>query len=548
MSQDLKFAIGGVVNTPQGPIYIITGMRPPVECECARVLREKAEEQLRLQRAPKMPPTGRIKYEITGVKGMPDGEENVFILSQALNVDDCECMKLFNKFEEAHTSCFKIYEDFLNQIQDSLKEYNTEMEGPKGDAVENIEEVDEDEFVDEEYKPSDEQDYMFDEEPVIESALEPVIEPVIEEVKDEVKITCQPMESSSEESIEVDCTCKEGFTGFESDETVITEEYSVSSSGSSIEAVDALQLKFTESGKIDTSLSDPEIEDATTTDPKADKSKDKVKGGDGKIDKTDKTKVEKSGGEKSDKSTLNKPDADDSKRNSIKTDKEAKEPKQGGTGGSKELKRFLILEKIPSEEKEQQEILEVLKSLQGHYMKILDCTVTLLSLKTFTKKMLPTLVEDGFPLAKLPDIHKLPHFKLWMQMRCGKFWRQKDRKWYEEFSKIHWCHTDVCYREVARPDLGISKRKAKLMTWKDASFVKSIVADKVGMYYRLVKQQTIEMAREFFPISFDYEFPNKTYRDVFFAYAPAKEEDVLAFRIVKPHEARTNLKKFPCYP
>lgn len=35
-----------------------------------------------------------------------------------------------------------------------------------------------------------------------------------------------------------------------------------------------------------------------------------------------------------------------------------------------------------------------------------------------TQQVLGGLAMDGFPLAKLPDAHLLPHFKLWWRWRC----------------------------------------------------------------------------------------------------------------------------------
>lgn len=49
-----------------GPVYVITGLRPPVECECAKAEKEKAEEEALERQRAKPPNTGRIKYEIKG--------------------------------------------------------------------------------------------------------------------------------------------------------------------------------------------------------------------------------------------------------------------------------------------------------------------------------------------------------------------------------------------------------------------------------------------------------------------------------------------------
>ena len=43
------------------------------------------------------------------------------------------------------------------------------------------------------------------------------------------------------------------------------------------------------------------------------------------------------------------------------------------------------------------------------------------------QRALRVMAEDGYPLAQLPDVHKLPHFKLWMEWRSGKYWTVKDR-------------------------------------------------------------------------------------------------------------------------
>lgn len=120
-SQTLKFSIGGVVSGPNGPVYVITGMRRPVECECAKAARRKEEEEQQSRQMARMPPTGRIKYQITGVRNTPTG--NVFIISQALAVDDCECVKLYDTFSQAHRACLDIYESYLKQTNEALEEY-----------------------------------------------------------------------------------------------------------------------------------------------------------------------------------------------------------------------------------------------------------------------------------------------------------------------------------------------------------------------------------------------------------------------------------------
>lgn len=41
-------------------------MRPPIECECGKVLREKEEMEAHEKIRAILPNTGRIKYEIAG--------------------------------------------------------------------------------------------------------------------------------------------------------------------------------------------------------------------------------------------------------------------------------------------------------------------------------------------------------------------------------------------------------------------------------------------------------------------------------------------------
>ncbi|CAH2016358.1 unnamed protein product [Acanthoscelides obtectus] len=96
MSIQNKYAIGGVVQTARGPMYMVTGIRPPIQCACAEMLRKQEEEKEARKRMPEPPPAGRIKYHIQGVRQMKCGQ-SVYILSQALPVEPCPCEELFNR-------------------------------------------------------------------------------------------------------------------------------------------------------------------------------------------------------------------------------------------------------------------------------------------------------------------------------------------------------------------------------------------------------------------------------------------------------------------
>ncbi|XP_031352185.1 uncharacterized protein LOC116177359 [Photinus pyralis] len=175
-----------------------------------------------------------------------------------------------------------------------------------------------------------------------------------------------------------------------------------------------------------------------------------------------------------------------------------------------DLYRFIILNKMPSNYDDQMNIL---------------------------KTALRIMADDGFPLAKLPDSWSLPIFRLWMDMRCRRYWTQEDRLTFYEESMRHWNHLIYCDRSItAGARLDMSTQKARQYTWAHAYSVRKIAATKENIYYRQVKQVAINEAREFFPSTFSYELPTPNFRDCFFAYAPAKEDDCTYFRPWFSHE------------
>jgi hypothetical protein len=125
--QNHKFIIGGVVNTRQGPVYVISGMRPPLDCICAKKARAEEEEKRREAMMPHVPP-GRVMYGICGVKETPQG--NVYILNSALPIEDCQCMGVYQQFREEHAACIKLYEDYLALMKDEYNEFMNEMLPP----------------------------------------------------------------------------------------------------------------------------------------------------------------------------------------------------------------------------------------------------------------------------------------------------------------------------------------------------------------------------------------------------------------------------------
>lgn len=169
-------------------------------------------------------------------------------------------------------------------------------------------------------------------------------------------------------------------------------------------------------------------------------------------------------------------------------------------GNGTKLKRFAILRKIPRDIRAQRAIL---------------------------KTVLAGMAADGYPLAKLPDSHKLPHFKLWMELRSGRKWTQEDRKYYENFSIFAWMHTYLCYHTVSIPRVKLKPDIRAKITWNSAERCRDLIDIEKNKFHRKIKQQLINKTREFFPTLFTYEFPNRQFRNCYFAYLPNKEEDAI---------------------
>lgn len=129
----IKYALSGVTYTDEGPIYQISGLRPPIQCICGQLLEEEAQLREELRRQPKMSPTGRIKYGISGIK--ETSEENFYIITQALESDKCDCEQLYEEFMMEHGNCWEAYQHFLERKDIEKTEYIKEQSVSEGNEV-----------------------------------------------------------------------------------------------------------------------------------------------------------------------------------------------------------------------------------------------------------------------------------------------------------------------------------------------------------------------------------------------------------------------------
>lgn len=109
-------------------------------------------------------------------------------------------------------------------------------------------------------------------------------------------------------------------------------------------------------------------------------------------------------------------------------------------------------------------------------------------------------------------------------------------------------HTRRCQRKVLSKivDLHIPLEVAENMTYSTVFSTQRRVREKLALFYRRLRQNTVEDGREFFPTMFTYEFPTPAFRDCYFAYTPAKEEEVHPLRIWKAHEYKHMSEKESC--
>ncbi|KAL1494747.1 hypothetical protein ABEB36_010294 [Hypothenemus hampei] len=414
-----KYCISGVCYTPLGPKYVISSVRPPVECECGKALREKKEmEEYEKQRA-KLPNTGRIKYEITGVKAMP--EKNVYILSAVRPTAPCKCENLLSKFENAHRTCMTEFEQYLRQAKEEMKLFeNDKLEDKKSET--NL-------IINSDLHLENEGEYAI------------------------------PNEINQKISNEVETP----FTEAQVEELHIVPE--LSSNGEVNNAVESTSELSSNS--------------------------------------------------------------EDSECGSCHVDNPA------------QVIAIIIPQDKPLPEVFVNKRFAIFKTLANNQRIMMETL----------KHILKGMAEDGFPLAKLPQVYKLPIFKLWINMRCKMFWTHTDKVKSYVKSTIFWRHNDFCYNLPVPPRMPYSHVKAQTMTWKNSKSVRKVADEKSKKFYRELKQATIESGREFFATTFAYEFPFHTWRDCAFAYLPTKEQDLFPFKIIQPHDAKyvPDNKRLDCY-
>lgn len=120
-----KFIISGVVNRPnKSPVFIISGIKPKKECPCIENFRNQQAEIERLKRMPKK--LFGLEYVISGVKETPEG--NVFIVSGVHNGKKCKCLQLYNTFMKKHGACLKLTELYEEKVKMDLEEHMSEFD------------------------------------------------------------------------------------------------------------------------------------------------------------------------------------------------------------------------------------------------------------------------------------------------------------------------------------------------------------------------------------------------------------------------------------
>lgn len=103
------------------------------------------------------------------------------------------------------------------------------------------------------------------------------------------------------------------------------------------------------------------------------------------------------------------------------------------------------------------------------------------------------MAEDGFPLAKLPQVEKLPIIKLWLEMRIGRYWTYTDKAKSVTQSKTWWKHTDVCYNQSKPTRMPYTNAKARTMTWRSAKQIRKVAAQQTDEFYRLTLNSFVLM-------------------------------------------------------
>lgn len=151
-----KFIIGGVVNRPnQPPVFIISGIIPKRECYwCAQLLKAEEAEKERLARMPKK--LLGLRYLISGVTETPEG--NVYVISGVQDKKQCKCLHLYHTFMKKHGKCFKLVEAYSEKMAEDLEEHMSELaECDEGEYERQIEFTGEEEESQTEYREENNQ-------------------------------------------------------------------------------------------------------------------------------------------------------------------------------------------------------------------------------------------------------------------------------------------------------------------------------------------------------------------------------------------------------
>lgn len=132
-SAEQKFAISGVVSRPnQPPVFIISGVEPKRECPCVQRMKDELAERERLKNMPKK--LLGLRYVISGVKETPEG--NVYIVSGVQDGEKCRCLQLYDSFMKKHKKCLKISEIYDEKVKEDVEEYVNEVAEDENCCVE----------------------------------------------------------------------------------------------------------------------------------------------------------------------------------------------------------------------------------------------------------------------------------------------------------------------------------------------------------------------------------------------------------------------------
>ncbi|GLV35941.1 uncharacterized protein CBL_09841 [Carabus blaptoides fortunei] len=199
-----------------------------------------------------------------------------------------------------------------------------------------------------------------------------------------------------------------------------------------------------------------------------------------------------------------------------------------------------------SQEEEQETNVDVVKEVDARIFVLDKFPKKKKKQMALLKKALAALAQDGYPLAQLPECHRLPHFQVWLDKRSGKYLSMAERAKLLEESRMLWNHIDICKRHVSLPELGIHPSLARKMTWAGAYKYKRMITDTMYKFTRFLKQAYVSETQEFFPTTFHHKMPNKTFRDCYFAYLPSDEHQINVNRPWQLHEHKDATKGERC--